>query len=85
MWNPCGGKVVAYPTARTALSSGASQVGIELEQAIKVARILALNILNESLTDSEVELVKKVCQEWFDQRKQWQQFQRVMAQHGVIF
>lgn len=57
--------------------------GIEAEKAIKVARILALNISNESLTVSEIELVEGVCQELFEKRKQWEQFQQVMAQYGA--
>ncbi|MEP0872048.1 hypothetical protein NDA01_19715 [Trichocoleus desertorum AS-A10] len=56
--------------------------GIELEKALKVARILALNIPNENLTSSEVELVEKVCKEWFEKRKQWERFQRVTAEHS---
>ncbi|MEP0873752.1 hypothetical protein NDA01_29005 [Trichocoleus desertorum AS-A10] len=56
--------------------------GIELEKAIQVARILALNIPNESLTVSEVALVEEVCKQWFEKRKQWEQFQQVMAQYG---
>ncbi|MBD2095920.1 hypothetical protein H6F90_12255 [Trichocoleus sp. FACHB-591] len=56
--------------------------GIELEKAIQVARILALNISNESLTSSEVKLVEEVCNEWFEKRKQWERFQRVTAEHS---
>lgn len=57
--------------------------GIELEKAIQVARILALNIPNENLSTSEVELVEEVCKQWFEKRKQWEQFQQVMAQYGT--
>ena len=57
--------------------------GIELEKAIQVARILALNIANENLTHSELGLVEEVCQEWFERRKQWKQFQQVMAQDAA--
>jgi hypothetical protein len=56
--------------------------GIEFEKAFKVARILALRISNENLTSSEVELVEEVCQEWFEKRKQWEQFKRVTAEHS---
>jgi hypothetical protein len=56
--------------------------GVEVEKAIKVARILALNIPNENLSNREAELVEEVCQEWFEKRKHWKQFERVMAQHG---
>ncbi|MBD2098467.1 hypothetical protein H6F90_25685 [Trichocoleus sp. FACHB-591] len=57
--------------------------GIEFEKAIKVARILALNIPNEKLSSSDTALVEEVCQEWFEKRKHWEQFKRVMAQHGA--
>lgn len=57
--------------------------GIELEKAFKVARILALNIPTESLSSSDKALVEEVCQEWFEKRKQWEQFKQIMAQHGA--
>lgn len=56
--------------------------GIELEKAIQVARILALNIPNENLSASEVELVEEVCKKWFEKRKQWEQFKQVTAEHS---
>lgn len=58
--------------------------GIESEKAFKVARILALNIPNENLMSSEVELVEEVCKEWFEKRKQWERFKQIMAEHGPI-
>ncbi|MEP0873516.1 hypothetical protein NDA01_27530 [Trichocoleus desertorum AS-A10] len=57
--------------------------GIELEKAFKVARILALNIPNENLSSSEAALVEEVCNEWFEKRKQWEQFKQTMAQYGA--
>ena len=56
--------------------------GIEFEKAFKVARILALNIPNENLMSSEVELVEEVCKEWFEKRKQWERFKQVTAEHS---
>ncbi|MBD1863045.1 MULTISPECIES: hypothetical protein [Trichocoleus] len=56
--------------------------GIDFEKAFKVARILARNIPNENLTSSEVELVEEVCKEWFEKRKQWEQFKRVTAEQS---
>jgi hypothetical protein len=57
--------------------------GIELEKATKVARILALHLPVETLTRSEAALVKGVCQEWFDKRKQWEQAKQAMAQRSA--
>lgn len=57
--------------------------GIELEKATKVARILALHLPVETLTRSEAALVKGVCQEWFEKRKQWQQSKQTKAQRSA--
>jgi hypothetical protein len=53
--------------------------GIESEKAIKVAKILALNLPNERLNSDEIVLIKEVCQEWLEKRRQWEQFRQVMA------
>jgi hypothetical protein len=42
--------------------------GIKLEQAIPVARVLALNIPDEDLTSSEAALVASVCKQWIERR-----------------
>jgi hypothetical protein len=57
--------------------------GIESEKAIKVAKILALNLPNERLNSDEIALIKEVCQEWLEKRRQWEQFRQVMARYSA--
>jgi hypothetical protein len=57
--------------------------GIESERAIKVAKILALNLPNERLNSDEIALIKEVCQEWLEKRRQWEQLRQVMARYSA--
>lgn len=84
MWSPCGRKVLTHTEARTTLSSRANQVGNRVGESDPSCQNFGLNISNEHLTASEVELVGGACQEWFERRKQWEQFKQVIAQHRSI-
>lgn len=45
---------------------------VPYEQAVKVAHILASELDDEQLADEDVQLVKRVCLQWLEQRKRWE-------------
>jgi hypothetical protein len=45
------------------------KVGIDFQQARKAAKVLALQLSDEQLTQEEDQLVQEVCRQWLIQRK----------------
>jgi hypothetical protein len=42
---------------------------VEFSKAAKVARILALELADEDLTEDEIKLTQEVCKQWLESRK----------------
>lgn len=48
------------------------KVYVPRDQAVKVAHILASEINDEQLAAEDIQLVKRVCLQWLEQRKRWE-------------
>jgi hypothetical protein len=45
---------------------------VPYDQAVKVAHILASELDDEQLAAEDIQLVKRVCLQWLEQRKRWE-------------
>lgn len=56
------------------------KAGVDFRQAAKVAKVLALNLMDEQLTSEEKQLVQSVCTQWLAQRKRMTFISQVLNQ-----